>query len=152
MPMRKLKDFLDSNDVKYVTISHSPAYTAQEIAASAHIPGREVAKTVVVRIDDKMALVVLPACAQINFDLLACLVGAKKAELASEEEFKDRFPESEIGAMPPFGNLYGLEVIVSETLTRDEEIAFNAGTHSELIKMASKDFTDLVKPRVIKLV
>ena len=151
MPIRKLKEFLDSNNIKYITITHSPSYTAQEIAASAHIPGREMAKTVIVRVDDKMAMAVLPAYAQINFELFRCLARVEKLELASEAAFKDSFPESEIGAMPPFGNLYGMEVYVSDNLTRDEEIVFNAGSHSELIKMAYKDFDRLVKPKVIKL-
>ncbi|MEW6379788.1 MAG: YbaK/EbsC family protein [bacterium] len=149
MPIRKLKEFLDNNNIRYVTITHSPAYTAQEIAASAHIPGREMAKTVMVKIDEKMAMVVLPANVQINFDFLRCITGAQRVSLASEEEFKDRFPESEIGAMPPFGNLYGLDVLVSEDLAMDEEIAFNAGSHSELIKMSYKDFERLVRPKVI---
>jgi len=149
MPIRKLREFLDQNNIKYVTITHSPAYTAQEIAASAHIPGREMAKTVVVKIDDTMAMVVLPANAQINLDFLKCITGAQRVSLASEEEFKDKFPDSEIGAMPPFGNLYGMQVFVSETLSREKEIAFNAGSHSELIKMSYKDFERIVKPRVI---
>ncbi|MCL6584632.1 MAG: YbaK/EbsC family protein [bacterium] len=149
MPIRKLREFLDQNNIKYVTITHSPAYTAQEIAASAHIPGREMAKTVVVKIDDTMAMVVLPANAQINLDFLKCITGAQRVSLASEEEFKDKFPDSEIGAMPPFGNLYGMQVFVSEALSREKEIAFNAGSHSELIKMSYKDFERIVKPRVI---
>lgn len=108
-----------------------------------------MAKTVVVKIDDKMAMVVLPADVQINFDFLRCITGAQRVSLASEEEFKDRFPESEIGAMPPFGNLYGMDVLVSEDLARDKEIAFNAGSHSELIKMSYKDFERLVRPKVV---
>jgi Ala-tRNA(Pro) deacylase len=151
MPIRKLREFLDNNNIKYITITHSPAYTAQEIAASAHIPGRELAKTVIVKADDKMAMAVLPAYAQINFELFKCLARFENLELANEEAFKDKFPESEIGAMPPFGNLYGMEVYVSDSLTRDKEIVFNAGSHSELIKMAYKDFDRLVKPKVIRL-
>ncbi|HUT84567.1 MAG TPA: YbaK/EbsC family protein, partial [Thermodesulfobacteriota bacterium] len=110
MPVKKLKDFLDNQNIKYVTISHSPTYTAQEIAASAHIPGKVMAKTVMVKIDGKMAMAVLPASCKVDFDLLKKAAGASTVGLASEQEFKNLFPECEIGAMPPFGNLYGIEV------------------------------------------
>ena len=150
MPLRKLKDFLDSNDIKYVTISHSTAYTANEVAASAHIPGKELAKTVMVKIDGKMTMAVLPASYKVDFSLLQEAVGASKAELASEQEFQDIFPGCEIGAMPPFGNFYGMEVFVDESLCEDEEIAFNAGFHTELIRLSYKDFERLVKPKVVR--
>ena len=150
MPVKKLKDFLDSNNIKYVTISHSTAYTAQQIAASSHIPGKELAKTVMVKIDDKMAMAVLPASYKVNLNFLRDAIGAGKVELANEYDFKDMFPECECGAMPPFGNLYGMDVYVSDTLTEDEEIAFNAGSHTELIRLAYKDFERLVKPSVLK--
>ena len=150
MPVNKLKEFLDQQQVKYVTISHSPAYTAQEVAASAHIPGKEVAKTVMVKLDGRLAMAVLPASSQVNFERLQHAAGVSQAELASEREFRDRFPECEVGAMPPFGNLYGLEVFVAERLTEDEEIAFNAGTHTELMRLAYKDFDRLVQPRIIR--
>jgi Ala-tRNA(Pro) deacylase len=151
MPLRKLKDFLDSKDIKYVTISHSTAYTANEVAASAHISGKELAKTVMVKIDGKMTMTVLPASYKVDFGLLQEATGASKAELASEQEFQDMFPGCEIGAMPPFGNLYGMEVFVDESLCEDEEIAFNAGSHTELIRLSYKDFEGLVKPKVVKL-
>ncbi len=150
MPLRKLKDFLDSKDIKYVTISHSTAYTANEVAASAHISGKELAKTVMVKIDGKMTMTVLPASYKVDFGLLQEAVGASKAELASEQEFQDMFPGCEIGAMPPFGNLYGMEVFVDESLCEDEEIAFNAGSHTELIRLSYKDFEKLVQPKVVK--
>jgi len=150
MPVKKLKEFLDSNNIKYLTISHSGAYTAQQIAASAHIPGQELAKTVMVKIDGKMAMAVLPASYRVDFDLLKKTIGVKSVELASEQEFEDMFPECEIGAMPPFGNLYGMEVFVAENLTKDKEIAFNAGSHTELIRLTYKDFERLVKPKVMK--
>ncbi|ODS30045.1 MAG: YbaK/prolyl-tRNA synthetase associated protein [Candidatus Scalindua rubra] len=151
MPVRKLREFLDSNNIKYVTISHSTAYTAPEIAASAHIPGKELAKTVIVKIDNKKSMAVLPSSDKIDFDRLKEASGASKVELASEHEFKDLFPECDIGAMPPFGNLYDMQVFVSESLTQDEEIAFSAGSHTELIKLSYKDFERLVKPTVVKL-
>ena len=151
MPAKKLKEFLDSEKVKYVTIGHSVAYTAQEIAASAHIPGQELAKTVVVKLDGEMVLAVLPATARVDLELLRKASGAKSAELARENEFAGIFPGCELGAMPPFGNLYGLEVFVAQRLTEDEQIAFNAGTHIELIQLSYADFERLVRPRVLKL-
>ncbi len=148
MPVQKLKEFLDSNNVKYVTISHSTAYTAQEIAASAHIKGKELAKTVIVKLDGELAMAVLPASFQIDFDKLKAATGAAKVELAGEAEFKDRFPGCETGAMPPFGNLYGMKVYVAKRLAEDTEIAFNAGTHTELIRLPYADFERLVQPVV----
>ena len=150
MPVKRLKEFLDSHSMKYVTISHSRAFTAQETATSAHIPGKELAKTVMVKADGKMAMAVLPASYKVDFDLLKKATGSGKIEIADEEEFKGLFPGCEVGAMPPFGNLYGMDVFVAKSLTEDEEIAFNAGSHRELVRMAYKDFEGLVKPRVMK--
>ncbi len=150
MPIKKLKDFLNSHKVKYVTIKHSTAYTTQEIAASAHIPGKEMAKTVIIKVDGKMAMAVLPASNKIDFALLKKTIGAKDIQLASEQEFEYTFPQCDVGAMPPFGNLYDMEVYVAESLTEDEEIAFNAGSHSELMKVAYKDFERLVNPKIVK--
>jgi len=150
MILRKLREFLDSNHIKFVVISHSQAFRAQEVAASAHIPGKELAKTVIAKIDGKMTMVVLPASHKIDFGLLKEVTGAANVELASEDKFKDLFPECEVGAMPPFGNLFGMEVLAAESLAEDEEIAFNAGTHKELVKMAYKDFEKLVRPKVLR--
>ncbi len=150
MPVKQLKDFLDENGVKYVTISHSTAFTAQEIAASAHIPGKEMAKTVMVKIDGEMAMVVLPASHRVDFKLLRETLGVKSVELASEHEFKTRFPKCEVGAMPPFGNLYGMDTYVAESLAEDEDIAFNAGSHTELIRVPYKVFEKHVKPKVLQ--
>jgi Ala-tRNA(Pro) deacylase len=130
-----------------VRITHSPAYTAMEIAASAHIPGKELAKTVIVWVDGKTAMAVLPASYHIDFDKLAKAAGASKVSLASEEEFGDLFPGCEIGSMPPFGNLYGMDVFVAEPLPDDEEIAFNAGSHTKLVWLRYKDFERLVRPK-----
>lgn len=146
MPGSRLREFLDKEHVKYVTIGHSPAFTAQEVAASAHIPGKQLAKSVVVRIDGEMALVVMPASENIELDRLKAAIGAGEVDIASEDEFKDLFPDCETGAMPPFGNLYGVKVFVSQDLREDEEIAFNAGSHSELVKLAYSDFERLVHP------
>jgi len=150
MPVQKLKRFLDSHGVDYRTISHSEAFTAEKVAASAHIPGQELAKTVMVKVDGEMAMAVLPASFQVDFNLLKETSGAENIELASEQEFRDLFPDCEVGAMPPFGNLYDMEVYVADALTEDEEIAFNAGSHTELIKMPYKDFEQLVKPKVMR--
>ncbi|MGH8590961.1 MAG: aminoacyl-tRNA deacylase [Gammaproteobacteria bacterium] len=149
MPVKNLKEFLDSHRVKYVSIVHSRAYTAQEIAASAHVPGRELAKAVMVKVDGRIAMAVLPASYQVDFERLRAAIGAANVELASETEFQDRFPECELGAMPPFGNLYGMEVYAARRLSEDGEIAFNAGSHTELIKLAYTDFERLVSPRVV---
>ena len=150
MPAKKLKEYLNNNNIKYVTIFHSQAYTAQEVAATAHIPGKELAKTVMVKIDDKMAMAVLTAADKVDFDSLKEAVGASKVELASEQEFENMFPGCEIGTMPPFGNLYETQVFVEENLTEDTEIAFNAGSYTELIRLSYKDFERLVKPTVVK--
>ena len=150
MPLTKIKEFLDEHNVKYTIIKHSSAYTAQEIAASAHISGKELAKTVMIKFDGKMAMAVLPASYKISFDDLKEALGVEKVRLAYEQEFMDKFPDCEVGAMPPFGNLYDLEVYVAESLTDDEEIAFNACSHTELIRMKYKDFEKLAKPKRMK--
>ena len=148
MPVEKLKKILDNEKIKYVSIKHSSAYTAQEIAASAHIPGKELAKTVMIKIDGKIAMAVLPASDKINIELLQEITGAENVRLANEAEFKDKFPDCEVGAMPPFGNLYNLDVFAAQSLEDDEEIAFNACSHTELIKLSFKDFKRLVNPKI----
>lgn len=150
MACAKLQEYLDSQQVRYVSIKHSPAFTAQEIAASAHIPGEDIAKTVVVKLDGKMALVVLPAPEMVRLNHLKAELGVGEAEIASEAEFKDRFPDCEVGAMPPFGNLYEMDTLVEESLAGDHEIAFNAGTHTELIRMAYADYERLVRPKLLE--
>lgn len=149
MACAKLQEYLDSNHVRYVSVKHSPAFTAQEIAATAHIPGKDVAKTVVVKMDGEMAMVVLPAPRMVRMNHLKAETGAQKVELASEEEFKGRFPDCEVGAMPPFGNLYEMDTFVEGTLAEAHEIAFNAGTHTELIRMAYADYHKLVRPKIL---
>lgn len=151
MPVKRLKEALDQHKVKYVVISHSPAFTAQEIAASAHVPGKEMAKTVMVQVDGKMNMVVLPASRQVDFAKLRKALHAKETDLAGEEEFKGLCPDCELGAMPPLGFLYGLDVMVDQILSEDEEIYFNAGTHRELLKMAFTDFVKIVKPKIFNL-
>lgn len=150
MPVQRLRKLLDENDVKYVILSHSPAYTAQEVAQSAHISGREMAKTVVVNIDGRMTLAVLPASGTVDFEKLRALDDVNEVYLASEDEFRDRFGNAETGAMPPFGNLYDLETLVDPSLAGDEEIAFSAGSHTELVKMPYADFERLARPRIVE--
>lgn len=148
MPAKKLKEYLDSKNIKYVSIYHAAASTSQRIAATSHIPGKELAKTVMLKVDGKMAMAVLPSSSNINFESFKRAAKAEKVELASELAFINLFPDCEVGAMPPFGNLYGIDVYVADILSNDEEIAFNAGTHTELIRMAYNDFVKVVNPKV----
>ncbi len=150
MPCVKLKEYLDKHQVPYITVTHSQSFTAQQIAASAHIPGKNMIKTVMVVVNGQMAMAVLPASYYVDFNLLKEITGEGNVRLASEMEFKDMFPDCEVGAMPPFGNLYNLEVYVAKVLTDDDEIAFNAGNHTEIIQMTYRDFEKLVHPRVMK--
>lgn len=148
MPAAKLREFLDANGVKYVTIRHSLAYTAQEVAASAHVRGKDMAKTVIVKVDGQLAMAVVPASQKVDLVRLRDAAGAKTVEVATEQEFCDAFPECEVGAMPPFGHLYGMNVFVDQRLAADEEIAFNAGSHTELIRLSYPDFERLAKPKL----
>jgi Ala-tRNA(Pro) deacylase len=148
MVLQKLREYLDSRNVRYSVISHSPSFTAQETATIAHIPGREIAKTVIVKTDGRMMMVVLPASEMVNLKSLKHAIGAVSVELANEDEFGNVFGECEAGAMPPFGNLYGMDVVVANDLSVDREIAFNAGTHHELVRMAYADYDRLVRPKL----
>lgn len=150
MPVQKLKTFLDEQHIRYVSVKHSSAFTAQEIAASAHVSGKEFAKTVMIKVNGEMAMAVLPASYQVDFTLLQEAFGTKKVTLATEAEFKYFFPDCEVGAMPPFGNLYDMEVYVAESLAQNGEISFNAGTHTEMIRMNFEDFERLVQPRIFR--
>jgi Ala-tRNA(Pro) deacylase len=149
MTAARIKEYLDSQKVKYTILKHSPVYTAQEVAASAHIPGRQLAKTVMIKLDGEMSMVVLPASCQVNFDALKKALGVKKVKLATEKEFEDLLPDCEGGATPPFGNLYDLKVIADKSLSKQEMIAFCAGSHTELIQLSYQDFEKLVKPQVV---
>jgi len=151
MPVKKLKEYLDSQKIKYVSLIHSPAFTAMEVAESAHVPGRELAKTVMVKLDGQMAMAVVPSTRKVDLNLLRESVGAREAKLASEAEFKSLFPDCDTGAMPPFGNLYDLEVYVSARLAADDQIEFNAGSHTAVMKLAYEDFERLAKPRLVRM-
>ena len=150
MPVKELKQFLDENNIKYVTVTHSTAYTAQEVAALTHTKGKDFAKTVMVMLDGMLAMTVVPASYQVDMSRLKEGSRANTVALASESEFRPRFPGCETGAMSPFGNLFDMEVFVDESLTKDLEITFNAGSHNELIRLPYEDFERLVKPKVLK--
>ena len=151
MPLSKLRQFLDSHNVKYMVISHSLAYTAQGVAALAHVSGKKLAKTVIVKIDGILAMAVIPASEHVNLDRLRTLTGAQFVELATEREFKDAFPDCETGAIPPFGNLYNMPVYADVSLALHDEITFSAGSHRELVRMPWEDMLRLVQPTLDQL-
>jgi Ala-tRNA(Pro) deacylase len=151
MPAKQLKAFLDEHDIKYVVISHPIAYTAAETAATAHVSGKDFAKTVMVRLDDELAMAVLRSVDKLDLHLLRSLADAGEARLASEEEFFGRFPGVDFGAMPPFGNLYGMAVYVDEALAKSHSITFNAGSHSEAMHIDWSDYQRLVKPVIARI-
>ncbi len=147
----QLKKYLEQHHVPYRVIHHTPAYTAQETAELSHVSGKELAKTVMVKIDGKLAMVVEPANIRLDVHWLAHWLKNKKIELATERDFREYFPECEIGAMPPIGNLYNMDVFIDDKLTHDRYIAFNACTHSDLLEIAYKDFERLVKPKKLPM-
>ena len=151
MPTSRIREFLFENGIAHQVIPHPLAFTATSVAGAAHIPGKEMAKTVVVNLDGHLAMAVVPANRKVDLERLRQATGALSAELADEREFAADFPECEPGAMPPFGNLYGMEVYVEPHLAADPQIAFNAGTHTELIRMTYKDFERLTHPKLVDM-
>jgi len=151
MQLTKVREFLDSHNIKYLVISHSIAYTAQGIAALVHLSGKKLAKTVIVKIDGVLAMAVVPAPLHVDLDLLRSITGGLQVELATEQEFQNAFPDCETGAMPPFGNLYDMPVYADKSLAAHEEITFTAGTHRELLRMAWADMVRLVDPQIVNL-
>jgi Ala-tRNA(Pro) deacylase len=149
--LAKLKEFLDANGVRYEVRSHRPAFTAQEVAAAEHVPGREMAKVVMLRDGGEYLMAVVAAPHHVDLERLAKASGRAGLRLATEDEFARLFPGCDPGAMPPFGNLYGIAVWVDDTLTRDEEIAFNAGNHEQTVHMRYADFARLARPKVASL-
>ena len=150
MPTRKLQDYLESHHVQYRLIPHEPTPTAQEAAQAAHISGKHLAKSVVVKIDGTLGLAILPATDMVHLDQLRQSLGTQNVDFAAEDEFAPKFSDCEVGAIPPFGNLYGMDVYVSQHLREDEEIAFSGGTHHELVQMTYGDFERLVHPCVLR--
>lgn len=149
MKGEKLLDYLVKNNVKFEIIHHPVAFSSTKTAQVAHVHGREMAKPVIVKIGGKLVMVVMTANQKVNLSLLKALYQTDDVELASETDFIRRFGDCEMGAMPPFGNLYGMDELVSDDLTKDEAIVFNAGTHTELIRMKYRDFENLVHPRIV---
>lgn len=151
MPIEKLTNFLDQWGVKYVVISHSPAFTALEVAHSAHIPGSAIAKTVMVKIDGEIAMAVVPASYNVDMELLSEAARTSDVTLAAEAEFSHLFPDCEVGAMPPFGNLWNMDVYCAESLSGDQNIAFSAGNHHELIQLPFEAFRRLAEPTIVRI-
>jgi len=146
MPAQKLKQMLDQHGIKYVSINHSPAYTARETAASTFVPRREFAKTVIVDLDGEKVMAVLSASRHVDLEALRKLAQANAARLASEDEFKEMFPDCEPGAMPPFGSLYDTRVFVDEMVTEVDDLCFNAGSHEQILRMDCLDYQKLERP------
>lgn len=145
----KLKKFLDKEGVDYEVLQHSQAFTAQEIAGAQHVPGKTMVKSVIVKFDGQNVMCVLPSTEMLDFDKFTEITGAQDAVLATEDEITELFPDYEIGAEPPFGRLYGMDVYVDEKLEEDEEIFFNGGTHVDVVKMSYEDYIKLAGPKAI---
>lgn len=147
--LRKLREFLDQEKISYEVYNHPQKFTAQEIAATQHISGKEMAKVVILKVNGSLLMAVLPACRLVNFEKIKAELRAREVSLATEDEFSSLFPGCEIGAMPPFGNLFGLPVVVDPALEKHEDIFFNAGTHLQTVRLKYKDFKKLVQPQVV---
>ena len=151
MPLKRLKTFLDQKGVKYAQQSHLTAYTAAGVASVSHVKGKEMAKAVMVLADEKLVMLVVPANTHIRLKQAKSALKARQVFLASEADFAHIFPDCEVGAMPPFGNLYGVPVFVDETLPRDKEIVFNAGNHREIIRMNYSEYARVVEPKIVQV-
>lgn len=147
----KVQQLLRQESVPFKSIWHPIAYSAQKTAAAAHLPGKEIAKPVMIRVDGKLAMVVVPGSSLVDLSQLRDALGAKEVRLANESEFKNIFSDCEVGAMPPFGHLYDVPTYVAEKLSHDDIIAFNAGTHNELIEMTYRDYAKIEHPRVVRV-
>jgi len=149
MPMsRKLKEYLESHKVHYEVLPHAEAHSAAEVAQAVHTPAQELAKVVMVKVEGRFVMTVLPATWKVDLHRLREVFATNDVRLAAEDEFKGLFPDCDLGAMPPFGNLYGLAVYVDRSLAEDEQIVFEGGSHSEAVRMRYADFATLVQPRV----
>ena len=144
-------DYLKRNNVRYEVIEHAPAFSAHEVAVVSHVPEKDLAKTLVVYSDGKYCMVVVPADHRLNDHLLHDVLKAKHIHLASEDDLQQIFPDCEIGAMPPFGNLYALPVYVDQSLANDEEIVFNACSHTRSIRLKMYDYMRLVQPVIAEI-
>ena len=151
MAIRRICDFLAGSGASYSIATHTRAYTAQEVAEASHVPGTYMAKTVIVWIDDELAMAVIPATRALDLDSLRSQSGASQVRLADESEFVNVFTDCQLGTAPPFGNLFGLRTLVDLKLALQDLIAFNAGTHTEVIRMKYCDYSSLVKPLVLHI-
>ncbi|WP_298721484.1 aminoacyl-tRNA deacylase [uncultured Oceanisphaera sp.] len=147
MPAQRLQQYLDQEGVKYRVITHSPAFTAQDVAEAAHVPGRVMAKVVMMTLDGQMAMIVVPAPKRVHTDSLARSLSAQEVAFLHENDFREKFPDCEVGALPPFGNLYSIPVYIDTELARQAEIVFSAGSYRELFSLPMKDYLRLVKPK-----
>lgn len=147
----RLHTLLDERHAPYQTLVHDRTLTAHETAAAAHVGQQQFAKIVMLKVDGKLAMMVMPAAYRIDLKQLSRALGGQPVELATELEFKDAFPDCEVGAMPPFGHLYGLPVYVDSRLAQQPEIAFNAGTHLEALRMPYAEFEKLAQPELLWL-
>lgn len=147
----RLHHFLDERHAPYTALTHDRTVTAQQTADAAHIGNRDFAKTVMLKIDGALSMLVMPAAYRADLTRLSRALGGRQVELAQEDEFKDAFPDCEVGAMPPFGNLYGLPVYVDARLTGDAQIAFNAGSHTDVVRMPYAEFERLTQPELLYL-
>jgi Ala-tRNA(Pro) deacylase len=150
--LRRLKELLDEAKVSYEIYNHPLAYTAQEIAAQQHFSGKEMAKVVMLEVDHRLIMGVVPGSRKLDLNTVKASLAAKEVRLATEDEFVSRFPECEIGAMPPFGNLFGLPVVADPALEKDEYIYFNAANHVQTVRITYRDFVQLVRPQIARLV
>lgn len=150
MPVRQLSEYLDANRVRYMSHNHCPTFTAQETAEATHISGKEMAKPIIVEANGAHIMVVTAASERINFELLKGVLETNHIRLCHEDEFEDEFPLCEAGGMPPFGNLYGMQVILSYNLSNSDSITFNAGSHTEVVQMDMADYCTLTRPRIAR--
>lgn len=152
MPIiKKLKELFDRGKISYEVYNHPLAYTAQEIAQRQHVSGDQIAKVVMLKVDDKLVMAVITGSQKIHLPTVRASLGAYEVTLATEDEFISRFPDCEIGAMPPFGNLFNLPVYVDPAVAKDETIYFNAGNHVQTVRIRYQDFDKLVNPQVVRL-
>jgi Ala-tRNA(Pro) deacylase len=147
----KVQEYLQQEHVAFQVLEHPPAYTAQEVAAEEHVSGNRTAKAVVVKADSDFAVCVLPASFKLDLGKVARAMKVRQVRLADESEMARIFPDVEVGAEPPFGNLYNLPTLVDQNLVHEEDILFSAGTHRHAIRMKYGDFARLAQPRVADL-
>ena len=151
MATRRIREFLDGNHARYVTLNHSPAYTTSQVAESAHVPGRSMAKVVVVVVGGRLAMAVVPVTRDVDLERLREETGKNDVRLADEEEFVQRFEGCKLGTAPPFGSLFGMETYVDRALAASPQIAFNAGTHTDVIVMDFGEYCRLAKPKIVNI-